>query len=135
MPNSASIRMGEIHHGMSKRIAISAPPPSLMKPQSMRTLRSPRASTKEKGTSITPSPKAPWIRLATGWLRLRAYSKTNNSHCALSAISFLRKNPPEAAEPHREDEDRALEDELRPGRRAEDRKPVEADRDDEDADE
>jgi len=48
-----------------------------MKPQSRRTFRSPlRASTKEKGTSMLPSAKAPWIRLATGWLRLRAYSMT-----------------------------------------------------------
>jgi hypothetical protein len=48
-----------------------------MKPLSISTLRwLLRASTKAKGTFITPSSKAPWIRLATGWLRLRAYSRT-----------------------------------------------------------
>ena len=66
-PSSPSSRTGEIHQGMSNLVAISAPPPLFMKPLSISTLRSPlRARTKEKGTSITPSSKAPWIRLATG---------------------------------------------------------------------
>src|SRR5438874_12004458 len=75
------------------------------------------------------------MRLATGWLRLRAYSKTNSSQFVVSAISFLRENTAEAGEADRKYQDGDLEDDLRPGRRAENGKTVEADGDDEHADE
>ena len=50
-------------------------------------------------------------------------------------MSFLRKHAAEAGQADGDDQDRALEDELRAGRRAEDGEAVEADGDDQHADE
>ncbi len=108
-------RTGEIQQGMSNLVAISAPPPSFMKPLSISTLRSPlRASTKEKGRSITPSSigaadQARHRLVAAA----RIFEDVEFPVVGRRMSPSLRKHAAEARQPDGDDQDRALEHELR----------------------
>src|SRR5260370_9616276 len=135
-PISASIRSGEIQDGMPNFTLMASPLPSRMKPVSTRTILSARrAKTNENGRSTISSAGAPWIRPAMRWFFERANSRTWTFQAASAMGSAFGNGASETRQPDRDDKDGALQHILREGWRPEDVQAVEAERDDQRADE